>query len=110
MCSSDLESAYTLRGDEKHDGMQCDLLIRRADRVINLCEMKFCQEEFAIDKTYDLTLRNRMGSLRDKIKKTESVHLTFITTFGVKKNIYSSLVQSEVTIDDLFVASRILKN
>lgn len=104
------ESAYTLRGDEKHDGMQCDLLIRRADRVINLCEMKFCQEEFAIDKTYDLTLRNRMGSLRDKIKKTESVHLTFITTFGVKKNIYSSLVQSEVTIDDLFVASRILKN
>lgn len=100
------ESAYTLRGDEKHDGMQCDLLIRRADRIINLCEMKFCQEEFVIDKNYDLSLRNRIGNLRDRIKKTETVHLTFITTFGVKGNMYNSVVQSEVTIDDLFVAPR----
>lgn len=95
-------SAYTLRGDESHDGAQCDLIIRRADRVVNLCEMKFVRESFTITKTEDLKLRNRMSLVRDSLKRSETLHLTMVTTFGVRKNAYSGLVQSEVTLDDLF--------
>lgn len=96
------QSPYTLRGTTEHDGIQCDLIISRADRIVNLCEMKYCQEEFSIDKAYDKTLRNRMSQVRDKLKKTQTLHLTFVTTFGVKQNMYSGIVQSEVTLDDMF--------
>lgn len=96
------QSPFTLRATVDHDGIQCDLIIERADRVVNLCEMKYCQEEFAIDKSYDKTLRGRMALLRESMKKTQTLQLTFVTTFGVKKNMYSGIVQSEVTLDDLF--------
>ena len=32
----------------------------------------------------------------------KAVHLTYVTTFGVKRNRHSGVVQSEVTLDDLF--------
>lgn len=95
-------SPYTLRGTAEHDGIQCDLIISRADRIVNLCEMKYTQEEFTIDKAYDKTLRNRLSRVRDTLLKTQTLHLTLVTTFGVKQNMYSGIVQSEVTLDDLF--------
>ena len=36
---------------------------------------------------------------------TNATHLTFITTYGVKRNAYSNMVQSEVLLDDLFMDS-----
>lgn len=96
------QSEWTLRGDSNHDGAQMDMIIERADRVVNLCEIKCCNDEFEIDKSYDLTLRHRINMLQSGLQKTQNVHMTFITTFGVKKNKYSSIVQKEVTLDDLF--------
>ena len=96
------QSPLTLRGTADHDGIQCDLIISRADRVVNLCEMKYCQEEYVIDKQYDMTLRNRLSYVREGLKKTQNLQLTFATTFGVKQNMYSGIVQSEVTLEDLF--------
>ena len=78
------------------------MIIERADRVVNLCEIKFCNDEFEIDKLYDLTLRHRISMLQAELQKTQNVHMTFITTFGVKKNKYCGIVQKEVTMDDLF--------
>jgi len=95
-------SPYTLRGTVDHDGLQCDLIISRADRVVNLCEMKYSQDEFVIDKAYDKTLRSRMATVREGLKKTQTLQMTFVTTFGVKQNMYSGIVQSEVTLADLF--------
>ena len=37
-------------------------------------------------------------------KAAESVHVTYVTTFGLAKNRYSGEIQSEVTLDDLFDA------
>jgi len=96
------QSPLTLRGTADHDGIQCDLIISRADRVVNLCEMKYSQEEYTIDKQYDRVLRNRLSFIREGLKKTQNLQLTFVTTFGVKQNTYSGIVQSEVTLEDLF--------
>ena len=98
------ESEFILRGDSSHDGTQMDLIIERADRVVNLCEMKFYNGEFEIDKSYDLVLRQRITRLYEHIGKRQSIHLTFITSFGVKPNMYSGIVQSSITLDDLFRA------
>lgn len=86
----------------KGDGGQIDLLIDRRDQTINLCEMKFSQGEFEITKQYDQHLRERAESFRSATKTRKALHQTFITTYGIKKNMYSVNVQSEVVLDDLF--------
>lgn len=84
------------------DGAQIDLLIKRADRVINVCEMKFSQGEFIIDKSYETKLRNRIEIFRVASKCKMALLNTFVTTFGVMKNSHSGVVQNEVVLDDLF--------
>ena len=90
-------------GEERKRGTQIDLLIERRDRVINVCEMKFSLNEFTIDKDYDAILRNKMETFREESKTKKALQLTMITTYGVKRNLYSNRVQSEVLLDDLFV-------
>lgn len=89
-------------GEERKRGAQIDLLIDRRDRVINVCEMKFSINEFTINKDYEAVLRNKMETFREESKTQKALQLTMITTYGVKKNMYSSRVQSEVVLDDLF--------
>lgn len=86
----------------KGEGGQIDLLIDRRDQTINLCEMKFSQGEFEITKPYDEHLRERAEAFRAATKTRKALHQTFVTTYGVKRNMYSGNVQSEVTLDDLF--------
>lgn len=86
----------------KGEGGQIDLLIDRRDQIINMCEMKFSQGEFEITKQYDEHLRNRAESFRSASKTHKALHQTFVTTYGVKRNMYSGNIQSEVRLDDLF--------
>lgn len=77
------ESPYTLRGDAQHNGTQCDWVIERGDRVVNLCEMKFANDQYEITKSYDITLRHRINALISRLKSTQTFQLTFITTYSV---------------------------
>lgn len=86
----------------KGNGGQIDLLIDRKDQTINLCEMKFSQGEFEITKRYDEHLRERAENFRSTVKTRKALHQTFVTTYGVKKNMYRGNIQSEVRLDDLF--------
>jgi uncharacterized protein len=92
----------TWRSKEAENGAQIDLLIDRNDSVINVCEMKYSIHPFAIDKNYAQNLRNKIGTFKEETKTPKSVFLTFITTFGVKPNEYSGMVQNEVKMIDLF--------
>ena len=94
---------WHLSADGKTKGAQIDMIIERADRVVNLCEMKFTQNEFAIDKAYDEKLRDRLGTLSQMIGK-KNLQLTLVTTYGLKKNLYSNRIQRLITMDDLFKA------
>ena len=87
----------------KNQGAQVDMLIERADRVVNLCEMKFTQTYFTIDKDYDLKLREKMSVLSGKIGNRKNIQLTLVTTYGLKMNLYSNRIQRVVTMDDLFL-------
>ena len=83
-------------------GAQIDMLIDRADRVLNLCEMKFFQDEFVISKDYDERLRRKISRLQEETGGKRNVQVTLVTTFGLKKNMYSSRVQRVVTLEGLF--------
>lgn len=84
------------------DGAQIDLVIDRKDQTVNLCEMKYSIAEFVIDKKYDAILRNKQAAFLSETKTRKSIHLTFVTTYGVKANTYSAHVQSQVLLEDLF--------
>ena len=95
-------SSLIIAKDENRSGMQIDMLIDRADRVINLCEIKYCNQEFLIDKDYEGKLRYRVERIRELTKNRRNIHLTLITTFGLRHNEYSGRIQQTVTMDDLF--------
>ena len=95
-------SEYSWRSEKADRGAQIDLLIDRKDGVINLCEMKYSVNEFVIDKAYDASLRNKLESFRRMTGSRQSLQVTLITTYGVRRNKYSNFVQSQVTLDDLF--------
>lgn len=100
---STTESLWSKRGDETARGTQIDLIIDRKDNVINVCEMKFYNEEFEVDKNYHLVLENRKKLLREKISRKTTIHNTLVTTYGLKKRGYWSDFVSTVTIDQLFI-------
>jgi len=83
-------------------GGQIDLLIDRADDVINICEIKHVSSKYVIDADYEQRLRDRASLFRTVTKTKKALHHTFITTYGVAQNSHSGIVQSEVTMDDLF--------
>lgn len=99
-----LSNVYSWRkeADETSDGAQVDLLIDRKDQVINLCEMKYSLSEYAIDAEYEQKLRNKKSAFIDATNTRKAVHLTMVTTFGIKANAHSGIVQNEVKLDDLF--------
>jgi hypothetical protein len=97
-----LANTASWRSKESENGAQIDLLIERNDKVINLCEMKFTNSQFVIDKRYDEMLRNKRETFKYETKTGKAIHLTMITTYGVKHNAYWSNIHSEVTMDDLF--------
>jgi AAA+ ATPase superfamily predicted ATPase len=96
--------SFYLKGDAENAGAQIDLFIDRNDRVINLCEIKFYQEEFVISKEYAQQLRRKMSVFREVTKTKKHLNFVFITVFGIRKNAHSGgLVTGELTVDDLFV-------
>ena len=98
------ESIWFTRGDKELNipGAQIDLIIERRDQVIHLCEMKFPVNEYIIDKKYDMVLRNKMEAFRQMTGTRKTLLVSMITTYGVKKNMYSDIVRSQVTLEDLF--------
>lgn len=88
--------------ETSEEGAQIDLVIDRKDQTVNLCEMKYSMADFVIDKKYDAVLRNKQAAFLSETKTRKSLHLTFVTTYGVKANAYSSHVQSQVLLEDLF--------
>jgi len=97
------ESSYIYKGDKNNDGFQIDLLIDRQDAVINMCEMKFYSGEFTIDKSYATELRNKISRFKEHTGTNKNLLLTFISSFGLKKNSHSiGLADNDLKMDIFF--------
>ena len=91
------------KGETSDRAVQIDPVIERADNTIDICEMKFTEQEFTITKNYDHTLRHKLATFIEETKTRKSVQLVFVTSSGLLRNMYSGRVQAEVILDDLFV-------
>lgn len=100
-------STWSKQNDTETNGAQIDLVIDRKDRVINLFEIKYTINPFEITKEYDLKLRNKVGAFIQSTKTKKTVFLSMITTYGLVNNAYyRSIIQNELTMDDLFGSLR----
>jgi hypothetical protein len=82
--------------------VQIDLIIDRADNIVNLCEIKYANMPYNITKDDDEKLREKIEVFRQEVAPRKAIHLLMLTTFGIKQNLYSGIVQNNVTLDDLF--------
>lgn len=86
----------------KKKNAQIDLIIKRADNVVNICEMKYCAEKFIIKKSYWDNLENKISAFRLENNYNGNIQLVMVTTFGLLKNKYSQQVLHQITMEQLF--------
>lgn len=95
--------AYVDTDGTEWDGGQIDLIIDRNDDVMNLCEMKYSNGEYAITKKFEKELCERTSMFRHVEKTKKALRCTFITTYGVKNNEHKGIVSDEIVLEDLFI-------
>lgn len=87
-------------------GAQIDLLFDRADHTITLCEIKYSQKPFSIDKSYAHELKNKIETFERYFSPPahKQINLALITSAGMKPSIWSEeLISQTVDLLDLFV-------
>ena len=99
--ASDL-SSWSCVADEDGKGAQIDMVISRADRVINLCEVKFSVNAYELKADYVQHILERRERFREQTQTRDTLHLTFITTLGLKHNKYYGYVNNVIALSDLF--------
>jgi hypothetical protein len=87
----------------KKEGAQIDLLIDRADKCINSCELKFSSIPFEVTKKYANELQHKLMAYKISSKTHKTIFTTLVTTYGLKQNEYSAqYIDSVVLLKDLF--------
>ena len=95
--------SWSHRGNDEMKGAQIDLLIDRADNVINICEIKFNHKPFIITADYANKIKTKLASFSHFTKSKKALFITFITGSGLQSNKHSNeLVQNEIKLNDLF--------
>lgn len=98
---SSRQSSYVFHGRDGQEGMQIDLVIDRADDVVNVCEMKFCKSEYVVSKAYAEKMARRVEAL-EQLLPSKTFHPTLISAAPASRNEYSDIFLSQLTLDDLF--------
>lgn len=85
------------------ESAQMDMVIERADNVVNLCEMKYTQLPYALDKAEAEKLRCRMDYLQSLNRRRRNVQCVLVTKQQAKQNnYYNSLIIRNITLTDMF--------
>ena len=96
-------SEYSWRGTAP-DGKdaQVDLLIDRNDGIVDLCEMKYTKEAYALDEDEWNRISRRRGALRSVLPPSKAIHVVMVTGCPMLRNAWSKEVMSFITADDFF--------
>lgn len=96
-------SWYCKANKSSPEGAQIDLLFDRDDGVITLCEIKYNQNHFEIDKKYAEILQRKVNVFKQQTGTRKQIFLSMVTAAGLKKNKYrEEMINGEASIEDLF--------
>jgi len=93
---------YAWRSNDSENGAQIDLIIKRKDGVINLCEMKYTNNEYALDAEEYKKIQNRISQFQKETNSKEAIHVTLISGNGFKWNKYAGIIQNVITGEEMF--------
>ena len=80
----------------KEKGAQIDLVIVRADNVINLCEIKYTKGKYIVDSAYNEIIQNKKSRFIQETQISMAVHMILISASEVSKNEYSAEFQKVI--------------
>lgn len=88
---------------KQDQGTQIDLLFDHNDKAVTLCEIKYNDQPFVIDKQYAGNLQNKVDVYRKHTRIQKQIFLAMITVNGLKPSLYSEeMIGGVVTLDDFF--------
>ena len=94
---------YSINSSWYNNKAQVDLVVDRDDGIINLCEMKFYNGPFTINKPEYENIKNKIIEFKESTKTRKNVFITMITTYGVTKNANSlEIITNNFSMDCLF--------
>ena len=97
---------FNPRKERNKKGTQIDLLFDRSDAAITICEIKYTNQPFVVDKQYAKELINKVDTLKQVSKTTKQIFIAMISVTGIKPTMYSEeLISNVVTLDALFKAN-----
>lgn len=93
---------YSWRSNQANGGAQIDIIIDRADNIINLCEVKYSEDLYSLDKEEFLKIQNRIKIFKEVTGTRSSIIPTMITTFGMNRGMYSDQIIAKIDMNALF--------
>lgn len=94
---------YIPAKNSNENGAQVDLLFDRDDDVITLCEIKYTDNPFVLDKKYAEILKNKEQVYIKQEKTNKQIFWCLISANGLEKTVYSEkMIHNVVTLDNLF--------
>ena len=89
--------------DERYPhGVQIDLVIDRADNVVDLCEMKCTDSPYRVSESDMAEMKRRCDAYRAVTRTRKSIHTLLVSANGTEPGMYRNEINCEVTLDALF--------
>lgn len=95
--------SWHIKKTEEHPGVQIDLLIDRADNVIDVCEMKYAPDGYVVSAKSLENFKIKLNVLKQYTPQKKYVELVLITSNGLIKNRYSGEILHNIRADQLFL-------
>lgn len=87
-------------------GAQIDMLITRADNMINICEMKYATQPYVVTRDDMLALHHKAARLSAAKAHGKSLNFTLITPCGMAHTGHWNEIHNVITADELFASWR----
>jgi AAA+ ATPase superfamily predicted ATPase len=93
---------YVPRSGSTKQGAQIDLLFDRDDDAITICEIKYSEKPYVLDKQDIQSLMNKKDVFQKQTGTTKQISVALISPSGVKNYYYAdTIIDKFVTLDDL---------
>ena len=89
-------------GDTESESAQIDMLIDRADGVIDICEIKYSDNPYEMGKEENAKIIRRIETFRKATGVRKAVRSVLISASGLKPGKYSGNIMAVVSGEDLF--------
>lgn len=92
---------YPWASSRRTDGAQIDLVIERADRVTNLCEMKYTNGPFELTRQVDRELERKRDAFREETGTRDALK-TVLVSVGGTHGYHDGAIAQIMSVEDLF--------